>query len=320
MPPSSKQVLAIYYSQSGQTQEILESLLGALKQAQDVNLVVHRIEAPKRYPFPWTSATFFDAMPESVLEVPCALLPLEPDLIRAWDLVILAHQPWFLSPSIPVSAFLQSSDAKRLLDHVPIITVIGCRNMWVSAQDSVKRHLQRLGAVLIGNIVLRDTAPNLVSVLTIMHWVFTGRRDRLLGCFPKPGVSDRHIAEAGRFGAAILEHLRQDAQSGVSLPLQPRLLELGAVRIDLPLVSIEKRGRRIFQLWAEFIAARGGPGDPKRRMRVVAFKYYLIAVIFIVSPIAQALAWIVTCMQPAKSRANAKRLSSVSSPTKMPRA
>jgi hypothetical protein len=50
---------------------------------------------------------------------------------------------------------------------------------------------------------------------------------------------------------------------------------------------IEKAGHRMFGHWARFIRRKGGAGDPRRRLRVNLFFYYLLTVLFVVSPFAQ---------------------------------
>ena len=67
----------------------------------------------------------------------------------------------------------------------PIITVIGARNMWVSAQEDIKKMIVDNGGKLKGNIALHDRHQNLLSVVTIIYWLMTGKKDRYLGYFPK---------------------------------------------------------------------------------------------------------------------------------------
>ena len=55
-------ILVVSYSQSGQLDEITNNFIQPLK-----NVEIDRISySPKSpFPFPWTSESFFDAMPES---------------------------------------------------------------------------------------------------------------------------------------------------------------------------------------------------------------------------------------------------------------
>jgi hypothetical protein len=183
--PALARVLAVYYSQSGQMRRILERVLAPLV-AAGVEVVWAPIEPVPAYPFPWRVREFFDAFPESVAGIPCALRAPAFDPDGRYDLVVLGWQPWFLSPSIPAASFLRS-EAGRVLAGRPVVTVVGARNMWLVAQEEIKRLVRAAGGSLVGNIALVDRAPNLVSAVTILRWMLRGRKEPFLG-FPEAGV------------------------------------------------------------------------------------------------------------------------------------
>lgn len=100
-------------------------------------MVTETLEPTITFPYPWSFFRFLDVFPECVsLEAP-ENRPLSFDPAQEFDLVILAYQVWFLAPSLPVTAFLKSEEGKRLLQGKPVVTVIGCRNMWSQAQETV---------------------------------------------------------------------------------------------------------------------------------------------------------------------------------------
>ena len=80
--------------------------------------------------------------------------------------------------------------------------MIGCRNMWLNAQEEVKKDLLRAGAELVGNIVLTDSYPNIISTLTIIRWAFTGKKEAS-GILPAAGVQDKDIQGVKSFSKAI---------------------------------------------------------------------------------------------------------------------
>lgn len=211
-----------------------------------------------------------------------------PEVIKNkdYDLVIFGYQSWFLNPSLPISSFLQSEDAK-FLQGKNVLTVIGCRNMWLHGQERVKEYFQQIGAKLVGNIVLTDTNPNLISVLTIIRWSFQGQKEasRFL---PAAGVQDNDIRRASRYGMPILKHL----EDGRLDDLQNELLLIGAIQLKPGLIILERRGVTNFRKWSKFIRDKGGPGAPERQGRVTMFKRLLIVAIFILSPISSFTAWI----------------------------
>jgi len=285
-----KNVLVISYSQTGQLHDILDSLLAPLAQAPDVRVTRYTLRPQRAYPYPWPKDEFFDVFPESALGIPDVLEPLDPAILQTdYDLVILGYQVWFLSPSIPFNSFLLSEEGKRILRGKPVMTVIGCRNMWFTAQEKVKRLLLQADARLVGNAVFVDRHVNHVSLVTIVRWLIGGKTDRYLGLFPKPGVSDKDIREASKFAEPILEHLR----SGGFEDLQASLLARRAVMVRPLLAFIDKRGSFIFSKFSKKIRARGEPGDPARRPLLRFFYYYLLFALWVIAPIVSLLFLIV---------------------------
>jgi hypothetical protein len=284
-----KKALVVWYSQSGQAKEIADNLVKPLR--GEFEIVEEELKPIPSYPFPWTGMSFFQTFPESVQEIPCKLAPFHFHPDDSFDLIILAYQVWYLSPSIPISSFLQSDEGKRVLKNKPVITVMGVRNMWVMSQEKIKLRIKEAGGNLVGNIVLSDRNPNLVSVITIVKWMTTGERfgsGMYAKLFPPAGVSAKEIAETGKFGRIILEAF----QDGALFELQDRLLMQGAVRINPVLASIEQRGLMMFRIWSKFILKKGTYNQPQRVGRLKLFKYYLFAVIYLVSPLVSLLFYI----------------------------
>jgi hypothetical protein len=277
-----KKVLVLYYSQTGQLLEIVRSILAAVEKDPACSIVYEELKPEKPYRFPWTAYRFCDAFPEAAAGISCDMQPLSVDPNEDFDLVVLAYTVWYLSPAIPVWSFLQTPAAQQLIGNRPVLTVIGCRNMWLLAQEKVKQRLAVLGGKLTGNIVLTDRAGNLVGVLTIAVWMLTGRKERFLRVFPRPGVSEDDIRGAGRFGSLIHRAL---GSADVALD-QVQLNSYGAVRVDPALLLMEKRVAKVFAVWSAFIRQKGGPGNPGRRRRVRLFMFYLIAAVIVLAPLA----------------------------------
>jgi hypothetical protein len=272
-----KKILVIHYSQSGQLTRILESLVTGFGESCEVEFA--RIEPEKPYPFPWNKEAFFDAMPDTVKGKTQAIKPLKTNYER-YDLVILGYQVWFLNPSIPFNSFLHSEDAARLLKDTPVVTVLGVRNMWVMAQEKVKRRLFDLGSRLIGNIAFIDRAPNMISVITIQEWMFTGKKTKKWGIFPWPGVAEKEIEEAEKFGKIIQSHLVLNTCN----KLQDELVKQNAVTLVDTLVFVEKRGSVMFRLWAGLID-RKSTSPERRKFWLKVYNIYLLFAIFIIAPI-----------------------------------
>ncbi|WP_339411692.1 dialkylrecorsinol condensing enzyme [Pseudomonas sp. EA_35y_Pfl2_R5] len=243
-----------------------------------------QLQPAQPYPFPWPFLGFFRIFPETVLMRPQPLLPLAVDASKRYDLVILAYQVWFLSPSQPMTAFLASSEAAQLLKGTPVVTLIGCRNMWLMAQEKVKNRLTELGARLVDNIALTDACGTAASFLATPLWLFTGRQ-KPYGWVPRAGIAEVEIVAASRFGTAIAQRLTADDQ-----PIeQPMLTGLGAVRIDEKLIASEKVGNRSFQLWSRLLAALGPQLSRRRGAGLVVYIVFLLCLIVTVVPLSALL-------------------------------
>lgn len=273
-----KEVLVTYYSQSGQLTDILKNISANISD-EKVNISYYEIVPKKKFPFPWKQEEFYGAFPETFLQIPTPLEDVDSKILqKKYDLVILGYTTWYLTPSIPVNSFLKSEEAKTLLSNTPIVTVSASRNMWIMAQEKVKKLLVENNAKLVGNIALVDRNLNHISVITIVHWLMGGKKTKMFGIFPKPGVSDKDIENTSRFGVFIKEALLQNEYS----KLQNNLLEVGAVKVDPSLIATDIRGNMVFTKWANHLIKKEGE---ERRKWLVYFKYYLLFAIWLIAPI-----------------------------------
>lgn len=279
-----KKVLVIYFTQSGQQKRILQSLVQPLVSAGH-QIHFEEIKPVEKYPFPWSSFQFFNAFPETFQQKHLALEPLSEKAFEHYDLIILGYQPWFLTPSRPISSFLQSGEGQKILAGKNVVTILGCRNMWIGAQEKVKHWLHKAQAKLVGHISLIDKSGNLTSLVTILRWMLYGKKDPFL-FFPAAGVAESDIEHAAVFGEQIKLCLETDNFER----LQNDFNSHGAIEIKPNLVLMEKRGQKSFSVWAKFVAAGGNVQSTGRKIRVYIFMYLLPTVVIILTP----LLWIMS--------------------------
>lgn len=275
-----KRVLLIQYSQTGQITRVAEAVTAPLREA-GIQLTVETLKPVDAYPHPWPLFRFFDTFPEAVyLDAP-PLQPLQVDAGERFDLVILAYSVWFLSPALPVTAFLQSPQARALLNGTPVVTLIACRDMWLMAQEEVKAMLAACGARLVGNIALVDEAGSIGSFFATPLWALTGKRGPSFGgLVPRAGVSDAEIAASRRFGERMAQVLTSGAELDAGL-----LRGLGAVKVNPGLIASEKTARRSFRIWGRLLRFLGPQGSWRRQPVLVVYILFLVAMIVTVVPL-----------------------------------
>ena len=292
-----KRILVVYYSQSGQLRRILDKITNQL---EDCEIEHFQIDLEHKFPFPWNRKEFFAAMPDCVNEVSYPLTNSRPNH-DDYDLIILGYQVWFLSPSIPFTSFLKSDWGSRLLNGKKVMTVIGGRNMWVMAHESVKKSLKSLNSTLIGNVALMDRSPNLISVVTIIYWLFHNKTGRLLNLFPTPGVKDEDINKGETIGKELNSSLKENSFS----ELQNKIVATKGVALKHDIISMETKAKRVFMVWAYIINGFSKMGIFPKKIALLIFEIYLYLVILLISPLISIFSTFVAIF---RRRAIAKKM------------
>ncbi len=272
-----KNILVIYYSQTGQLEDIVKNIARPFENNEKYKVTYYNIKLKEDFPFPWPSDVFFNTFPESYLQIPSEIFPPSDEVLNTkFGLILFGYQVWYLTPSIPVISFLKSGFAENILKDTPIVTISGTRNMWMLSQEKLKVYLKNMNAKLVGNIALVDRHDNYTSVLTILRWLTTGKKEAS-GMLPAAGISQEEIDGAGKYGEIIKTYLDRNDFAD----LQPDLVKNGAVEIRPFLVRVEKVGNKIFTVWSNLIIRK----KEKRPLLIKFFKVYLMAAIWIISPI-----------------------------------
>jgi len=278
-PQKVKRVLTVHYSQTGQLKRILDSVMAPLHADASIQVDELVIEPNTPFPFPWPFWKFFAIFPECTYLDYSDIKPINLPAGKRYDLVILAYQVWFLAPSLPITAFLKTAWAKQVLERTPVMTLIGCRNMWLNAQETMKKILAGYGAVLVDNAVLTDEVGTAASFLSTPLWMLTGRKQSV-AWIPAAGVAEAEIVRARRFGEAVLSHLNRSG------PVEnPMLKGLGAVRVNQNTIASERIGSRSFRIWGRLLRRLGPVDSLGRRMGLIVYILFLALMVCTVVPL-----------------------------------
>ena len=276
-----KNILVIYFTQTGQAKQAVDAVLKPFNNDQDYKIHYELIKPKQTLPYPWKFTEFCDVFPENVHAIPFELEPLSVDMKTNFDLIIIAYQPWFLSICRPINSFLLSDEAKILLKGKPVVTIINCRNMWLNAQEKMKQRLLDLNSKLVGNITFTDKSANLTSLITVLAFELKGIKEKYIGFFPRYGISDTDIEKAPVIGEILKSGLQQNNFDN----LQSQIVQNEFVVVKSNLLLLEGRGKALFPIYANYISKKGKAGSADRRTRVRIFGFVLPTAIFILSPI-----------------------------------
>ena len=277
-PPVAR-VLVVWYSQSGQLRRVAESVAAPLEEA-GAEVRWAKLTPTREFPFPWDLRSFMGVFPDTVAGRGCELEPVElasrggssePADGERFDLVILAYTVWFLSPSLPVQA-LFASPLRETLRGTPVVSLIACRNMWLSAERTVRRLVRDAGGVHAGTIAVTDDGPAWATFITTPRWLLTGRRGRFLRVFPPAGISDATIGSLRRFGEALAERGGRLGAPEVSAALAG----LDPLQVDRPMVLPDLAFGRAFRVWAAAIQCTTRPGTAGRGAALGALTAFIV--------------------------------------------
>ena len=263
----SQRVLVLWFSQSGQLRQVAEAFCAPLEAAGHE---VHFVEvAPSDpFPFPWKVTSFFGIFPETVREAPIPLAPLSLPEVE-WDRIVIASQVWFLSPSQPFSSFLRSPQA-RVLEGKRVLTLIGCRNMWINGWRRLVQHITDLGGNVTDRVVVTHSGSIFASYFSTLAWMLTGKRDAIK-VLPRAGLASdalQRITDLGRVAAGRMnEEVWLEGETTASVS---HMHALG-----------EQLAARLFPLLAAFYAATSSPGSPLRKLYAVAQLLLTLSLVFL---------------------------------------
>ena len=268
LPVTPKRVLVVWWSQSGQLRTVAEAFAQPFSDAGHEVAYV-QLEPTRPFPFPWKVHTFFGEFPETVLLRPGPIerLSLPPG---EWDLVVLASQIWFLSPSQPFTALMSGPD-RELVRGKRVITLISCRNMWVRGWRRLVGMVEAAGGTVTDRIVATHSGSVFASYFTTLAWMLTGKRDAIKA-LPAAGLGAEtfvHLAAFGRIAALRLAE-------GVEGPLLAGETTAG---LSYPHAFGEQAVGWLFPVFGAIISAVSRPGTVIRNLSAVALLCFILSTV-----------------------------------------
>lgn len=291
-----KKVLVIYFSQTGQLKSVLENFTSKLPD-DDIQVDFRTVKPKRSYPFPWPFYTFFDEFPEAVQMDGCEIEELE-NVDADYELIILGYTVWYMSPSIPITAFMHSMQAKSIFKDKPVVTVVACRDMWVLAQEKMKKMLKDLDARLMDHVALTDQSGSVLSLITLPMWMLTGDK-KYFSALPSSGVSQKDIAACSRFGERLNHALKNNEEKSSEAMLN----NLGAVNVNAKLIATEKIANRSFLVWTKIIKLSGKKYSFGRKVTITIYVAFLVLLLLTIVPLNILARKILNIFQKEKLKA-----------------
>lgn len=289
-------VAVLYYSQTGQSQRIAESVgTSYASEGHVVKLIA--IKAERAYSFPWKITRFFEQMPYCIEGVSPEIESVDPLAFQDVEKIILVHPVWFLSPSLPVQSFFRIPGIEYILKGKKIVQILTCRNMWFMAARKTRDLIVSAGGLYSGEIIFEDPSPNWASLVTTPRWMFSGKKNAF-AFFPAAGIPDQTFSDFSQSAFSQIEKLFNFSVPSCCEAKQPD-------RARALSICLEIFGHNVlFKPWAKIITH-----SPRflRGLLLVGFRLNLVLFLLVTIPLAELVSRILR--YPFRSYARKQQLS-----------
>jgi multimeric flavodoxin WrbA len=211
-----RRVLLLYYSYTNQTRRVAEAMAEVFRAAgcEVEQLAIEFVD--ERYPLNLPLRPLWRRLLKFVL--PQLLgrtgkISFDEALLeKEYDLICIGSPTWWFYPALPITTFLKSAAAARVLKEKPFAVYTVCRALWGVNYRTVKRLAVRAGGVFVNHATFVFQGNQVQSMFTFLSYLRTGEdRERCLGCrIYAFGVTAEGIAMAKSFATTLIDRMKKD--------------------------------------------------------------------------------------------------------------
>lgn len=203
-------VLALYSSLTQQTERIMLEVTGAL-QTGGHQVTLEKLELEDPYPLPLPAPMLGKLLEQSLRSrwpTP-PLKPLRGPLPSAPDLILLGYQPWFMTPAVPMHAFLKGEQG-AVIQGRPVIGLLTCRALYDRASGLFREWVEARGGELVEQRVWCDQSPDPGNFASLGYMLKNGKEpdgSLLKRLIPPYGPGEVGFARARQYGESLSARL-----------------------------------------------------------------------------------------------------------------
>ncbi|MFM7201583.1 MAG: hypothetical protein ACKO6N_12405 [Myxococcota bacterium] len=199
-----RHVLALYYSMTQQTAQVMQRVATTLEvQQHQVELV--KLRPLKEWTVPMDKAEFFRYWLKMMWLQEEPQHPIQPLQLqrKVYDCIVLGFQPWNLQISIPMNNFLESDDAE-ILRNTDVVLVITARGRWERCYRLAREKVERRGGRVMDVLVLLHPGKEPANIITTVYHLFEHQDPTQHHFFgdkvPPFGLTEQALKSAEQFG------------------------------------------------------------------------------------------------------------------------
>ncbi len=198
-------VLVVYFTYSGQAGRLVEVIDGALT-ARGCDVAKAAIEfTDSRYtkrltkiPLRHPALAFVSMLPAQARRATGEIAVPSEAQDGDYDLVVFVSPTWWLTTNMPIRSYLESPEAKKILDGTPFAAVSVSRRYWKGNVHTIARLGEAAGGRSLGEHHFLAAGGQVKSMASWLSWMKHGEvRDRAFGLkCPPPNLQPGFEREA----------------------------------------------------------------------------------------------------------------------------
>jgi multimeric flavodoxin WrbA len=203
---STPRVLIVYYSYTQQSKLVADAMSEALSERGcEVRQAAIRF-TDKRWAERFTRLPMKHAILDIVGMLPAQLrgatgeIEIPEDARKGdYDLICIGSPTWFFRQSVPIRSYLQSDEARRILDGKRFTAFVVCRRYWNTNLKSVKKVGTKLGGQYVDGTHFTFEGRQVRSLMSLISYFGAGEnRERYLGVKIPPSMLKPDYADQAK--------------------------------------------------------------------------------------------------------------------------
>ena len=213
---TSPRVLIVYYTYTQQSKLVAEAMADALR-ARGCEVRQASIGfTDKRWSDRFTRLPLKHAILDVVGMLPAQLRGATGDIEIPeeagdgdYDLVCIGSPTWFFRQSVPIRSYLESDEAKRVLDGTRFAAFVVCRRYWRQNLKSVRKVGTKLGGEWVDGTHFTFVGGQIRSFMSLISYFGAGEnRERYLGVKIPPSMLKPDYGDQARaFANSLADQL-----------------------------------------------------------------------------------------------------------------
>jgi hypothetical protein len=213
---SKPRVLFVYFSYTQQTKKVVDAMAETLRsrgcdtELAAIEFLDDRYDGRfKTFPMPHPFREVLGMIPAELLRKPGKIGIPAVVTEGEYDLVCLGAPTWWLSTNVPIKAFLESDEARKVLSGTKYTGAVACRRYWKHNMKTLRRRGTKLGGSWIDGIHFRYQGGQVRSLLSLISYLGAGEnREKYLGVkIPPTNLYGDQLDQARAFAGTLADQL-----------------------------------------------------------------------------------------------------------------